>query len=141
MITVSASYVSGDRDNHANGVRIAVCSLLNDVAFKHGFHCYRDLQGPDKNKVVYTVELPADRQRSVVFLKSLIARGACPAHQFEILYETKQDSLTLVLAGVYTQPESVRAVEQEEHRQGQEGADDGRPVEGRPGAVQGQEAG
>lgn len=55
MITVSLSYLSGDVDNHANGVRVAACALFQDVALKAGFTPVRTLGGPGGDVVTYAV--------------------------------------------------------------------------------------
>lgn len=56
MITVSAGYLSGDRDNHANGLKIAVCSLLQNIAERHGLPVERRVL-PYSGAVTYVVTL------------------------------------------------------------------------------------
>ncbi len=73
MITISASYVSGDRDNHAVGLRIAVCSLFADVATKLGLNPDRRLTGPNDDTVLWTVTTDLDGLRK--FQREFDRRG------------------------------------------------------------------
>lgn len=66
MPTVSTQYVSGDRDNHANGLKIAVCSLFMDVCERLGLRVIRTLSGPGGDTVTFSVECSVNEMTHVV---------------------------------------------------------------------------
>ena len=77
MITVTASYVSGDRDNHRCGVWVAACNLFNDTARRQGLavrYACSERRPDDTAVVAYVVDVPTAPE-ALALLEACQLRG------------------------------------------------------------------
>lgn len=101
MITIVASYLSGDRDNHGCGVYAAVCNLFNDEARRQGYvvsYDYAPRAPHDTSLVTYTVRVNTAAE-ALVLLHRCADRGLPTKTHLSISVEFEGQEHALRQAG------------------------------------------